>query len=384
MPWGSPARGAVARRAIIAAMDALILVLGLAVLGIVMADVFETIVVPRPSPGRHRLSRYIVRPTWRLWRALGARRKSAVARDGLYGIYAPGITVLMLGTWLALLVFGYGLVFFGLRGDLEPVPTNLGTSMYFAGTSVLTLGYGDIVAAGSLARAVSLIAAASGLGVVALVITFLFSLYASYQRREALVVTLSARAKAPPSAVTLLETYARLGMVGELPALFAAWERWEAEVLDSHVAYPLLGYFRSSHDNISWLSALGAVLDACALVLVAIKDVPRGQAELTKRGGAHLVEDISNILGLDGHGARVDREEFDEAYAKLAAAGYELVDADEAWQSFERARSTYAGRLESMARYWATPATAWIGTRTTAPSVVHRAAESSPTSASGR
>jgi len=359
-------------------VDALIFVAGLVVLALVLADVFETIVVPRPSPGRHRLSRYVVRPTWRLWRWLGARTRTGLARDGFYGLYAPGIAILLLVAWLVLLVVGYGLVFFALRAELDPAPVSLGTSLYFAGTSVLTLGYGDIVATGPLARGVSLLAAANGLGIVALVITFLFSMYASYQRREALVVMLSARAKAPPSAVTLLEAYARLDLVDELPALFAAWEAWEAEVLDSHVAYPLLGYFRSSHDNISWVSALGAVLDACALVLTTIRGLPRGQAELTKRGGAHLVEDISGFLGLQGDGSTVDRGEFDEAYGRLASAGYELVDADEAWQGFEHARATYAGRLEAMAGYWATPPTVWIGGRAHAPSLAHRVDEPAP------
>ena len=356
-------------------MDVLIFLAGVAIVGIVLVDVFQTIVVPRPSPGR-RLTRYIVRPSWRLWRWLGQKtRTEGLSRDGFYGLYAPGAAILGLIVWLVLLVFGYGLIFFAIRGELDPVPVNLGSALYFAGTSILTLGYGDIVASGPLARGVSLVAAANGLGVVALVITFLFSLFASYQRRERLVVTLSARAKAPPSAVTLLEVYSRLDMVDQLPALFAEWEQWEAEVLDSHVAYPLLGYFRSSHDNVSWLSALGAVLDAAALVLTTIKGVPRGQAELTKRGGAHLVEDIGNIFGLEGDGSIVDRGQFDEAYARLSRAGYELEEANQAWRNFERGRRTYAGRLEALAAYWAIPATVWIGTRHRAESVVHQGSE---------
>lgn len=216
--------------------------------------------------------------------------------------------------------------------------------------------------------------AVAGLGVVALVITFLFSLYGSYQRREVLVVSLSARAKAPPSAVTLLETQARLDLVNELPALFGEWERWTAEVLDTHVAYPLLGYFRSSHDETSWISALGAVLDAAALVLTTIRGVPRGQAEITKRVGAHLVEDISNNLGLAGDGSRVDRDQFDEVYRRLGAAGYDLETEDEAWRAFERARSSFAGRLEAIAEYWATPATLWVGQTRLVGSAVHEAA----------
>ena len=128
-------------------------------------------------------------------------------------------------------------------------------------------------------------AAITGLGVVALVVTFLFSLYGSYQRREIEVVALEAAAGTPPSAVALLETYAQLDLVGRLPQLFLDWERWAVEVLDSHVAFPLLGYFRSSHDNLSWISALGTVLDTASLVLTTICDVPRGDAKLFKRVG---------------------------------------------------------------------------------------------------
>lgn len=356
-------------------MDVLIFIAGALILLAVVADVFESVVVPRPSPGPHRLSRYLIKVTWRAWRWIGSHARSGLDRDLFYGLYAPGAAILLLLAWLALLVLGYGLLFFALRAQLAPSPTDLETSLYFAGTSVLTLGFGDLVATGALARVVSLVAAASGLGLMALVITYLFSLYASYQRRESLVVTLSARAKAPPSAVTLLQTYARLDLVDQLPALFADWERWVAEVLDSHVAYPLLGYFRSSHDSISWLSALGAVLDACALVLTTIEDIPRGQAELTIRSGAHLVEDIGNVLGLHGDGSRVGQAEFLEAYERLRAAGYRLGDPAQSWRRFARGRATYAGRLEALATYWATPATAWIGDRAPAGSVTHRVPE---------
>ena len=199
---------------------------------------------------------------------------------------------------------------YALRGEVTPHLGSFFDALYFAGASVLTLGFGEIVASGGLSRIVVIVAAATGLGVVALVITFIFSLFANYQRREVLVVTLSARAKAPPSAVTLLETHARLDMVDELPGLFREWERWAAEVLDSHVAYPLLGYFRSSHDSISWISALGAVLDSAALVVTTIQGVPRGQAHMMLKVGAHLVEDISNVRGQIGEASEVDEAGF--------------------------------------------------------------------------
>jgi voltage-gated potassium channel Kch len=359
-------------------VDPLIALAGVVLIALVMWDIFQTIVVPRPGTSRFRIARHVIRPGWLAWRAVADRVRSGVRRDTFLGLFAPGAAILLLVVWIATLILGYGLLLFALRGDLTPSPTSVVDSVYFAGESILTLGYGDVVASGTAARILVLTAAVGGLGIVALVITILFSLFGSYQRREVLVVTLSARAKSPPSAITLLETYARLGLVHELPALFAEWERWIAEVLDTHVAYPLLGYFRSSHDDVSWISALGAVLDAAALTLTTIRDVPRGQAEITKRVGAHLVEDISNNLGLAGDGSSVGREEFGEVYRRLVAAGYTLEPEDAAFGHFERARRTYAGRLTALAGYWATPTTVWIGQPKVGASATHAAVEAVP------
>jgi hypothetical protein len=345
-------------------VDLIWFLVGTFCLGLVLWDVFQTIVVPRPTPGRFRITRYLIVPTWRAWRALGARR-SDLARDQFYGLYAPAAVIMLLVAWLLLLTVGYGLVLFAVRADLVPAPADVISSIYLGGNSILTLGSAGVAAVGPLGRLFTLLAAATGLGVVALAVTFLFSLYGSYQRREVLVVTLLARAKAPPSAVTLLETYGHLGMVEELSALFSEWERWSAEVLDSHVAYPILCYFRSSHDNASWISALGAVLDAACLVLTTIRGVPRGPAKLMTRVGSHLVEDVSNYFRLQDDGSSVDRTAFDYAHGRLAAAGYEVEDANSAWRAFERVRGTYAGRLEALARFWATPAPIWLGERAT-------------------
>ena len=172
-------------------MEAAAFALGTFLLALTFWDLFETVVVPRPTPGWFRIGRYLIRGSWRGLRAIRDGRPGR-SYDRVLGLFAPAATVALLGAWLVSLIVGYGLIMFALRDELRPVPTDLGTTMYFAATSLLTIGFGDIVAVAAPARIIIVTAAISGLGVVALVVTFLFSLYGSYQRREVLVVALQA------------------------------------------------------------------------------------------------------------------------------------------------------------------------------------------------
>jgi hypothetical protein len=356
-------------------MDLVYLILGLFLLVLVIWDVFETVVVPRPTPGWFRIGRYLVRGSWRAIRAFaGPAGDRGPGRERILGFFAPAATLVLLAVWLVVIIAAFGLMLFGLRDQLQPPPANLGTALYLSASSVLTIGYGDIVPTGAIAQIAVIASAGVGLGVVALVVTFLFALYANYQRREGPVVLLAAKAGSPMSAVTLLENLKRVELDDHLPAFFGEWERWIVEVLDSHVAYPLLGYFRSSHDNLSWISALGTVLDTATLVLTTIEGVPRGQAELVKALGDHLVEDISN-LGNAAPRATVtfDRPAFDAVYARLSAAGYRLAPEAAAWAAFSEARQTYAERLEQMAAFWAVPSVSWFGGSDPLRSPTHRA-----------
>ena len=343
-------------------------VLGALCIAWVLWDVFQSVVVPRPVSGRYRIARNLTLGSWRLVRRWAMRAPNAGRREGLLGTFAPALVLVLLMAWIVFLVLGYGLVIWALRDELRPVPDDLGTAIYAAGVSVLTIGFGDFVATGGPARFVMLLAAGTGLGVVALTITYLFSLYGAFSRRELLVVTLDARAGAPPSGVSLLETHARLGMVDELPALFHEWEVWAAQVLDSHLAYPILTYFRSTHDSESWISSLGAVLDAAVLVQTAIEDVPKAPAAMMFAMGEHLVEDIGNFFHFDvSTEPGVERFEFDQARQRLAAAGFHLTEAGAAWRGFASRRGHYARRLNEFAAFWMSPPAQWIGDRSMLP-----------------
>jgi voltage-gated potassium channel Kch len=345
--------------------------LGLVLLIVAVSDVFQSVVTPRPAAGRIRFSRYLMRALWWATRWVAMRGPMVRKRESLLGNFGPALVLVQLGSWLVLIILGYGLILDAIRTQIHPPVDNLGTAMYFAATSLLTIGFGDIVPMTALARAVVTAAGATGLSMFALVISFLFSLYAAFQRRETAVVALEAVASAPPSGVTLLESYGLAGVVGTLPAMFQRWQEWAAEVLDSHLAFPILAYFRSSHDNDSWIGSLGAVMDACTLMLSTVGDgedgelrAARGWAKLSMRVGGHCIEDLVISFRLpDEHYVGVELSEYVDARARLAKAGYPLRPEAEGWQAFQRMRSEYAGRINALAQWWATPPAQWIGDR---------------------
>jgi len=221
------------------------LILGSIIIVSTLVDIFQSVVVPRPTRRSLRLAPFLLDGMWPLWKWIALRFPSAKYRAACLGIYAPLTVVVLLLVWGIALIFGYGLLFLALQGELQPRLNDLGTALYFAGTSLLTLGFGDIVATGGITRALALCAGASGLAIASGVISMFFSLYSSLGHREVLVTMLHNRAGSPPSGVTLLETYAHLKMLEDLPGFLSAWEEWSTEVLIGSLSYPVLPYFRS-------------------------------------------------------------------------------------------------------------------------------------------
>jgi hypothetical protein len=353
---------------------------GVLLVAAVLYDVFLAVIVPRRTTSVFRFASPMTLYLWPLWRRWGVRLHPAWRREDFLGTFAPFTIVLLLVVWVVALVFGYALILHSLSDQMQPPLADFGSAWYAAGISLLTIGYGDIVPVGFAARLASMAAAASGLAVLALVISLTFNLYGSFARREVLVLLLDSRAGVPPSGVMLLETFGRQRIIDELAATFQRYELWTAEMLDSHLAYPILPFFRSSHDGQSWISALGAVLDAATLLVTTAdpawidSDVglrkSRAGAEMMYHLGCHALVDLTQIRpawrrliaseSLPG----IERAEFDTACHKLIEAGYQLAVGDEAWQTFAKHRAVYAARLNLLARYFASPPTQWIGDRT--------------------
>ncbi len=356
------------------------LALGVVLVALVLFDVFQSVVLPRRSGSVLRLAPHLLVFLWPVWRWIGLRLRPAWRREDFLGTFAPFAIVLLLVAWFAALILGFGLILHALRDQFQPRIVDYQTACYVAGTSLLTIGFGDIVATAGPARSVVLLAGAAGLTIVALVIALTFNLYASFARREVLVLVLDSRAGVPPSGVTLLETYGRARIIDELASTFGQFEPWVAEMLDSHLAYPILPYFRSSHDGQSWVSALGAVLDAATVLTTAVPDDadvradflrrPRAAAEMFYSIGCHAIVDLTHFQAfrrrakVASHGPGIERAEFEAACRQLADAGYPTSCSDASWQAFAQRRSVYATRLNLLARYFASPASQWIGDRT--------------------
>jgi hypothetical protein len=366
-------------------MAILELLIGGGLVVLVLHDVFQTVVVPRHTGRRMRLAPHVVSLLWPLWRHWGMGRQPAWRRENFLATFAPFVIVMLLVSWVVSIVVGFALVLHAMPDQVAPPLPDFATALYLSATSVLTIGFGDFVATGTTARIAVLVAGAAGLAIFALVISLVFNLYASFARREVLVLLLDSRAGVPPSGVMFLERFGQRNIVDDLAPAFFRYETWVAEMLDSHLAYPLLPFFRSSHDGQSWVSALGAVLDAATLLLSAV-DVDsqpgrdglikgRAAAEMMYELGCHALIDLTQVridrrqVEAAGQLPLIERAEFEAACRQLAAAGYPATCSEAAWSDFARRRGLYAVRLNLLARYFASIPTQWIGDRSL---VAHR------------
>ncbi len=328
-----------------------------------LADLFLSVVVPRSVSARFRPSTIFSRTGWPLWRDRSMTIADPEKREDTLAMFAPLLLVTLLAYWVASQMVGYGLIFWALRGGLRPEP-GIGGAIYFAGSSMLTIGYGDIVPVHSYTRAIALFAAGGGLATFAIVTTFLFQTFGAFQRREAFVVTISERTGAPPSGLEFVLRHYKLGLMRDLDPILRESQRWIAEVMETHLAYPVLTYFRSSHDDESWVGTVGALLDAATLLITTVDLDHRGQAEITARIGTHLVRDFGNFFQLPAEdSAGVEYDEFTAAYAVLEGLGVPLHPVVDAWPAFAAKRATYAMQLGAMAAWWRIPPARWIGDR---------------------
>ncbi len=337
-------------------MRILIAILGAALVFVVLWDAFETIVLPRRVARRVRLTRMFYRATWRPWSALARWIPAGRRRDNYLSFYGPLSLLLLLSVWAAGLVLGFALLHWGAGSGLT-IPggtVRFTTDLYLSGTTFFTLGMGDVVPRTPFARALTVLESGMGFGFLAMVIGYLPVLYQSFSRREVNITLLDARAGSPPAAAELLRRHNTAHGLEALQQFLHDSERWAAELLESHISYPVLAYFRSQHANQSWLGALTTILDASALVMVGVEGACARQAELTFAIARHAVVDLAQVFGTPPRAPATDRlSEADLAAlrARLAADGLPLREGSDPDARLLELRHMYEPYVNSLAGY---------------------------------
>jgi hypothetical protein len=338
---------------------------GLALLATVLWDAFETIVLPRRVSGRLRLTKAFYRGTWPAWRGL-AVLLAGRRRDTFLGFYGPLSLLLLLSLWAAGIVFAFGMLQWaagpGLAAAAGGGGAGFGTDVYMSGTSFFTLGLGDVVPSTSVARVLTVVEAGMGFAFLAVVIGYFPVIYQAFSRREVAISLLDARAGSPPTAGELLWRF-RWDRTGEaLAALLADWERWAADVLESHLSYPALAYFRSQHYNQSWLGALTTMLDASALIMSVLEGVCARQAELTFAMARHAVVDLAQVFRTPPRdaAARLSDADFARLTARLAEGGVRLREGSGAAARLADLRAMYEPYVTALARHLEVTLPPWV------------------------
>lgn len=340
-------------------MGALEIVAGVVVVVVVAWDAFVTMLLPRRVTRRLRLSTFLLEGLWRGWTAVGRRlvRIGSRAGETYLSTYAMLALLMLFALWAAAVVTGFALVDLGLGSAYSHLPNLSGFAedLYVSGTTLVTLGLGDVVPASNAARALTVLEAGMGLVFLALVISYLPVLYQSFSRRELEIAVLDEWAGTPPTAVELLRRAGRDGSLSEVDGLLAEWEHWAADILESHVSFPILGHFRSQHENQSWLAALTALLDTSAICQSGVHGVNLAQARRTFAMSRHAAVDLSQVLNAppdpsEPHpGGRRDVGLAD--VADLLRRGGVEVDVDSAnEQRLARLRGAYEPYVEALSR----------------------------------
>jgi hypothetical protein len=334
----------------------LVVIAGCLIVFIILGDAFETIILPRRVSRKVRLTRLFYIGAWTLLSKITQRMRPGKKRERYLGFFGPLSLVLLLCVWGIGLIVGFAMIHWaiGSRIALTTGTPNFSTDVYFSGTTFLTLGLGDMVPRTPLARAVTVIEAGTGFAFLAIVIGYLPVIYQAFSKREINISLLDARAGSPPSAAELLTRHGRDRSIQELMTLLKEWERWSAELLESHLSYGVLSYFRSQHENQSWLAALTTILDACTLLIVGIKDVPSWQAKLTFAMARHALVDLAQVFNTPPLAPEPDRLppfDFARLRQRLVAAGWTLRDGEEAERKLRELRRMYEPYVNAMSGY---------------------------------
>jgi voltage-gated potassium channel Kch len=327
---------------------------GLLIITGILWDAFETIVLPRRVTRQIRFARLFYLVLWRFWKVVAHAIRPGKRREAMLGLFGPLSLLLLLITWAVALLTGFALLQWGLSnlGEGPDSHVSFTTFLYFSASTFFTLGLGDVVPHTPILRFVSVLEAGTGFGILAILIGYLPVIYQSFSRREQTISLLDARAGSPSSAGELLRRHGEDRRMDALGPLLAEWEHWSAELLESHLSYPVLVYYRSQHDNQSWIAALTTILDCCSLIISGVECPAKWQARMTFAIARHAVVDLSQILGTPPVAPTHDRlppEDLERLKALLTGAGVMLESSQQQGEKLAQLRSMYEPYVNTLA-----------------------------------
>jgi hypothetical protein len=346
--------------AIETALKVLLFLIGGALVLATVGSAVRTVVLPRGIPAT--LASAVFIGVRRLFNLRLRHADSYEQRDRTMAIYAPLSLLLLAVAWILIIGAGYGAMFWALGAH------PLREAFTLSGSSLFTLGFDRPPDLPKVA--LSFTEATLGLSMLALLITYLPSLYGAFSRREAMVTLLEVRASSPPSGVELILRYHRIHGLHELEPLWTRWEEWFVELEETHTSLPSLVFFRSPQPQHSWVTAAGAILDGAALAQSCFPE-RSPQAQLTLRAGYVALRRVADFFGIrynpepaPDDPITIARDEFDEAYDRLAADAVPLVeDRDQAWRDFNGWRVNYDTVLVTLAQLVMAPYAPWSSDR---------------------
>src|SRR2546430_12127736 len=343
----------------------LAIIVGIVLIFLVIQDSFESIILPRRVSRRFRLSRLFYTSTWMLWSSIGRRMHSGNRREFYLSYYGPLSLILMLAVWALVLVLSFALIEWGLSSPLnvpEKVET-FGTYLYLSGTSFIALGLGDVVPLSGLDRCLTVAEASFGFGLLALIIGYIPVIYQAFSRREINISLLDARAGSPSSATELLRRSYRDQKMDELVQFMREWERWCAELLESHLSYPVLTYYRSQHERQSWLAALTTILDTSSLFIVGFEGITAPTVRFTFAIARHAAVDLAQVYGIPPWNPKRNRlspADFAQMRAALSEVGLRLQLGADAEQRLSEIRRMYEPFINALADHLLLNLPPWI------------------------
>jgi hypothetical protein len=338
---------------------------GLILIFSVLWDSFETIVLPRRVVSRLSLARLFYRWVWTPWSAAARGIRNANRRENFLSYFGPLSQIVLLGLWASGLITGFALLQWAIGSQFN-TPDGMATfasDLYVSGSAFFTLGISDVVPRAALARILVAIEGGVGFGFLAMVISYLPAMNGAFSRREVDVSLLDERAGSPPSALELLRRESEHGSDGGIERFLHEWERWSAELLEIHLSYPVLGFFRSQHENQSWLAALTMVLDLSTLALAGIEGVQTWPAQLTFAMARHTAVDLSQVLGVPPclpSEERLTQENLRRLRAELTASGTSLSLDAETDRRLNELRGLYEPYVCALSRHLLMDLPPWV------------------------